>query len=98
MQHHLDVARHHETIVDAESGIGHAAGPAQHHRHGGEGLEAGALVHEFELTRINRIHSKPDPERIDDALALAVAHWNIGRPMGHDPFVVQRHFNLEGQW
>ena len=64
-------------------------GPAEHHRHGGKGFEPGALVDEFELARIERVHADADAERVEDALALAVAHADVGGPVGHDPFVVQ---------
>src|SRR5215813_7622791 len=59
--------------------------PGQHHGHGGKGREPGAFVHEFELTRIERVHADPDAQRVEDALALAVTHADIGRPVGHDP-------------
>ena len=57
----------------------------------GKGLEARALVHEFQLTRIDRVHAQSDAERIENALARAVVDGNVGRPIGHDPFVVQAH-------
>src|SRR5439155_20657705 len=58
---------------------------------GGKRAEAGALVDEFELAGIERLHAEPDAERIEDAVALAVAHGDVGRPMGHNPFIVERH-------
>ncbi len=91
MQHHLQVGVDHEPLVDAECRVGHAARPTEHHRHGGKRLEAGALVDEFELPRIERIHPEPDAERIENAVARAVAHGDVGGPIGHDPFVVERH-------
>src|SRR6516165_3453981 len=92
MQHHLEVAGDHQALVDAEGGIGHAARPAQHHRHGGKRLEPSALVHELELARIERVHADADAERIEDALALTVAHANVAGPVGHDPFVIELRF------
>src|SRR5262249_50706529 len=89
MQHYLEVAGDDEALVDTEGRIGHAAGPAQHHRHGGKGLEPGALVHEFELARIERVHADADTERIEDALAPTVAHAHVARPESHDPFVIE---------
>src|SRR6516164_7478850 len=77
---------------DAEGGVGHAAWPAQHHRHGGKCREPGALVHEFELARIERVHADADAERIENALALPVAHADVARPVGHDPFVIEIRF------
>src|SRR5262249_10211869 len=93
MQHHLEVAGDDEALVDAEGRIGHAARPPQHHRHGGKGGEPGALVHEFELARIERVHADADAERIEGALALTVAHADVARPVGHDPCVIEIRFH-----
>src|SRR5262249_60367780 len=92
MQHDLEVAGDHEALVDAEGRIGHAARPAQHHRHGGKGREPGALVHEFELALIERVHAHADAERIEDALALTRAHADVAWTVGHDPFVIEIRF------
>src|SRR5262249_62006361 len=90
--HDLEVAADHEALVDAEGGMGHAARPAQPHRHGGKGREPSALVHEFELALIERVHAHADAERIEDALALTVAHADVAWPVGHDPFVIEIRF------
>src|SRR6516164_1821833 len=93
MQHHLEVAGDDQALVDAEGGVGHAARPAQHHRHGGKCREPSALVHEFELARIERVHADADAERVENALALTVAHANVAGPVGHDPFVIELRFH-----
>ena len=92
MQRHLEIPGNDQPLVDAESRISHAPGPAQHHRHRRKRLKSRALVHEFELARIERVHADANAERVDDALALPVAHLDVGRPIGHDLFVIEVRF------
>src|SRR6266436_2195516 len=89
MQRHLEVACDDQALVDAKRWIGHAARPAQHHRHGRKGFEPCALIDEFELAWIERVHAHSDAERIEDALAFPVAHTDVDRPIGHDPLIVE---------
>src|SRR5262249_13405106 len=53
--------------------------------------KVGALVDELQRAGIDGVHTDTDAERIDDAVARAVAHGDVGRPIGHDAFVVQGH-------
>src|SRR6266446_1818903 len=89
MQRYLEVACDDQALVDAKRWIGHAARPAQHHRHGRKGFEPCALIDEFELAWIERVHAHSDAERIEDALAFPVAHTDVDRPIGHDPLIVE---------
>src|SRR5260370_18555873 len=89
MQGYLEVACDDQALVDAKRWIGHAARPAQHHRHGRKGFEPCALIDEFELAWIERVHAHSDAERIEDALAFPVAHTDVDRTIGHVPLIVE---------
>jgi hypothetical protein len=44
-----------------------------------------------ELPGIERVHAEPDAERIENAVARAIARRDVARPVGHDLFVSKRH-------